>query len=175
MNLKFNPRLTHTVSNSGLASKLPLGDLKRALRGLNFPTDQNVLIGMDRLDDGGVYKLSPDMAMIQTVDFLTPIVDDPYSFGQIAVACALSNIYAMGGTPKTAMNLVSFPVREMDISILRKVLEGGNDKMREANVALVGGHSVVDNELKYGLAVTGFAHPERIFTKKELNQGISWY
>ena len=171
MNLKFNPRLTHTVSNSGLASKLPLGDLKKALRGLNFPTDPNVIIGMDRLDDAGVYTISPDMAMIQSIDFLTPIVDDPYSFGQIAAASALSNIYAMGGTPKTAMNLVSFPLREMDISILRKILEGGNDKMKEANVALVGGHSVVDNELKYGLSVTGFVHPERIFTKKNIKPG----
>jgi len=171
MNLKFNPRLTHTVSNSGFASKLPFNDLNIALRGLNFPTDPNVIIGMDRRDDAGVYKLSSDMVMIQSVDFLTPIVDDPYAFGQIAAASALSDIYAMGGTPKTAMNLVSFPVREMDISILRKILEGGNDKMKEANVSLVGGHSVVDNELKYGLAVTGFAHPDRIFTKKNIQPG----
>jgi len=171
MNLKFNPRLTHTVSNSGFASKLPPGDLDKALRGLNFPTDPNVIIGLDRLDDAGVYKISPEMAMIQTVDFLTPIVDDPYAFGQIAAASALSDIYAMGGTPKTAMNLVSFPLKEMDISILRKILEGGNDKMKEANVALVGGHSIVDNELKYGLSVTGFVHPDRIFTKKSIQQG----
>lgn len=171
MNLKYNPRLTHTVSNSGFASKLPLGDLSKALRDLNFPTDSNVLIGPDRFDDAGVYKISSDMAMIQTVDFLTPIVDDPYSFGQIAAASALSDIYAMGGTPKTAMNLVSFPLKEMDISILRKILEGGNDKMKEANVALVGGHSIIDDELKYGLSVTGFVHPDRIYTKKNIKNG----
>jgi selenide,water dikinase len=171
MNLKYNPRLTQTVSNSGFASKLPSGDLDKALRGLNFPTDSNVIVGLDRLDDAGVYKISPEMAMIQTVDFLTPIVDDPYTFGQIAAASALSDIYAMGGTPKTAMNLVSFPVKEMDISILRKILEGGNDKMKEANVALVGGHSIVDNELKYGLSVTGFVHPDRIFTKNGIQPG----
>ena len=171
MNLKFNPRLTHTVSNSGFASKLPPVDLDNALNGLTFPTDPNVIVGLDRLDDAGVYKISSEIAMIQTVDFLTPIVDDPYSFGQIAAVSALSDIYAMGGTPKTAMNLVSFPLREMDISILRKILQGGNDKMKEANVALVGGHSVMDNELKYGLSVTGFAHPERIFTKKNIQHG----
>jgi len=171
MKLKFNPRLTHTVSNPGFASKLPLGDLSKALRGLDFPTDPNVIIGLDRLDDAGVYKISPDMAMIQSVDFLTPIVDDPYAFGQIAAASALSDIYAMGGTPKTAMNLVSFPSKEMDISILRKILEGGNAKMKEANVALVGGHSVVDKELKYGLSVTGFVHPDRIYTKKNIQRG----
>jgi selenide,water dikinase len=171
MNIKYNPRLTHTVSTSGFASKIPFGDLSKALRGLNFPTDPNVLIGLDRMDDAGVYKISPDMAMIQSVDFLTPIVDDPFAFGQIAAASALSDIYAMGGTPKTAMNLVSFPVKEMDISILRKILEGGNDKMKEANVALVGGHSVVDDELKYGLSVTGFVHPDRIFTKNNIQHG----
>ena len=154
MSLKYNPRLTRTVSNSGFASKLPLTDLRKTLQGLHFPTDPDVIIGTEKPDDAGVYQLSPDMAMIQSIDFLTPIVDDPYAFGQIAAACALSNIYAMGGTPKTAMNLVSFPSKEMDISILRKILEGGNDKMREANVVLLGGHSVMDNELKYGLSVT---------------------
>ena len=171
MSLKYNPRLTQTVSTSGFASKIPFSDLSNALRGLNFPTDTNVLIGLDPMDDAGVYKISSDTAMIQSVDFLTPIVDDPYAFGQIAAASALSDIYAMGGTPKTAMNLVGFPLKEMDISILRKILEGGNDKMKEANVALVGGHSIIDNELKYGLSVTGFVHPDRIFKKKNIQPG----
>ncbi len=109
--------------------------------------------------------------MIQTVDFFTPIVDEPYWFGQIAAANALSDVYAMGGTPRTAMNLVGFPVKEMDISILRKILQGGLDKMREAGVALIGGHSVEDKELKYGLSVTGFIHPDKILTNSNLHSG----
>ena len=138
---------------------------------MEIPTNDLVIVGMDSLDDAGVYKISDDLAIIQTVDFFTPIVDDPYGFGQIAVANALSDIYAMGGTPKTAMNLVGFPLKQMDISILRQILEGGLDKMKEAGVMLVGGHSVEDSELKYGLSVTGFVHPDRILTKKNLIAG----
>jgi selenide, water dikinase len=115
--------------------------------------------------------VSDDLALIQTVDFFTPVVDDPFSFGQIAAANALSDVYAMGGTPKTAMNLVAFPAKDMDISILRSIIEGGLDKMREAGVVLVGGHTVEDAELKYGLSVTGFVHPDRILTKKNLKPG----
>jgi selenide,water dikinase len=125
-------------------------------------------VGLDRADDAGVYKITDDIAIVQTVDFFTPIVDDPYWFGQIAAANALSDVYAMGGTPKTAMNLVAFPVKQMDISILRQIIQGGLDKMKEAGVVLVGGHSVEDNELKYGLSVTGFIHPNRILMKKNL-------
>jgi selenide, water dikinase len=136
-----------------------------------FPTDENVIVGMDRADDAGVYKISEDLALIQTVDFFTPIVDDPYAFGQIAAANALSDVYAMGGTPKTAMNLVAFPVKEMDLSILRKILQGGLDKLTEAGVVLVGGHSIEDKELKYGLSVSGFGHPTRVLTKKNLRPG----
>jgi len=141
------------------------------LCGLEIPTNDRVIVGMDSLDDAGVYKISDDLAIIQTVDFFTPIVDDPYWFGQIAAANALSDIYAMGGTPKTAMNLVGFPLKQMDISILRQILQGGLDKMKEAGVMLVGGHSVEDSELKYGLSVTGFVHPDRVLTKKNLNAG----
>ena len=139
--------------------------------GLEIPTNDRVIVGMDSLDDAGVYKISDDLAIIQTVDFFTPIVDDPYWFGQIAAANALSDIYAMGGTPKTAMNLVGFPLKQMDISILRRILQGGLDKMKEAGVMLVGGHSVEDSELKYGLSVTGFVHPDRVLTKKNLSAG----
>ncbi len=105
------------------------------------------------------------------MDFFTPIVDDPYWFGQIAAANALSDVYAMGGVPKTAMNLVAFPIKDMDISVLRQIIQGGLDKMKEAGVVLVGGHSVEDKELKYGLSVTGFIHPDRILTKKNLKTG----
>jgi selenide,water dikinase len=138
---------------------------------LAFPTDENVLVGLERADDAGVYRLSDEVALIQTVDFFTPIVDDPYWFGQIAAANALSDVYAMGGEPKTAMNLVSFPVKEMDLSILRRIIQGGIDKLAEAGVVLVGGHSIEDRELKYGLSVTGTIHPSRVLTKKNLRAG----
>jgi selenide,water dikinase len=141
------------------------------LCGLEIPTNDSVIVGMDSLDDAGVYKISDDLAIIQTVDFFTPIVDDPYRFGQIAAANALSDIYAMGGIPKTAMNLVGFPLKQMDISILRQIIQGGLDKMKEADVVLIGGHSVEDRELKYGLSVTGFVHPDRILTKKNVSVG----
>lgn len=126
---------------------------------------------MDEPDDAGVYKISEELALIQTLDFFTPIVDDPYAFGQIAAANALSDVYAMGGVPKTAMNIVCFPSQQMDLSVLREILEGGLDKMTEAGVSLVGGHSVDDKELKYGLSVTGFVHPERVLTKRNIKAG----
>jgi selenide, water dikinase len=117
---------------------------------------------MERAEDAGVYKLTDDLAVVQTVDFFTPIVDDPYDFGQIAVANALSDVYAMGGKPMTVLNVVCFPKDKLDFSILRKVLEGGLDKMHEAGVILLGGHTVDDPELKYGLAVTGIIHPAQV-------------
>ncbi len=128
-------------------------------------------MGLDRADDAGVYRVTDDIAIIQTVDFFTPIVDDPYWFGQIAAANALSDVYAMGGVPKTAMNLVAFPLKEMEIAVLRQIIQGGLDKLREAGVALIGGHSVEDSELKYGLSVTGFIHPDRVLTKGGLQDG----
>jgi selenide, water dikinase len=128
-------------------------------------------VGLERADDAGVYKVTDEIAIIQTVDFFTPIVDDPYWFGQIAAANALSDVYAMGGVPKTAMNLAAFPVKDMDISVLRRIIEGGLDKMREAGVVLVGGHTIEDPELKYGLSVTGFIHPDRVLTKRNLKVG----
>jgi selenide,water dikinase len=126
---------------------------------------------LDRADDAGVYKISDDLALIQTVDFFTPIVDDPYWFGQIAAANALSDVYAMGGTPKTAMNLVAFPIKQMDLAVLRQIIQGGLDKLTEADVVLIGGHSIEDKELKYGLSITGVVHPERVLTKKDLRAG----
>jgi selenide,water dikinase len=136
-----------------------------------FPTDENVLVGLDRADDAGVYKISDDLALIQTVDFFTPIVDDPYWFGQIAAANALSDVYAMGGIPKTAMNLVAFPVKEMELSVLRQIIQGGLDKLAEASVVLIGGHSIEDKEMKYGLSITGIVHPAKVLTKKNLRPG----
>jgi selenide,water dikinase len=145
------------------------------LCGVVFPTDENVIVGLDRADDAGVYKISDDLALIQTVDFFTPIVDDPYWFGQIAAANALSDVYAMGGTPKTAMNLMAFPVKQMDISVFRQIIQGGIDKLAEAEVVLIGGHSIEDKELKYGLSVTGFVHPAKVLTKKNLGRETGWF
>lgn len=166
-----NIRLTQTVKGAGCAAKLAPGELARALCGLDLPVDQNLLVGLEQADDAGVYRVSDDIALVQTVDFFPPMVDDPYSFGQIAAANALSDVYAMGGIPKTAMNIVAFPSKTMDISILRTIIDGGLSKMREAGVVLVGGHTVEDSELKYGLSVTGYIHPNRILTKKNLQTG----
>ena len=124
----------------------------------------NLLVGVEHIDDAGVYKVRDDLALVQTVDFFTPIVDDPYAFGQIAAANALSDVYAMGGIPVTAMNLVAFPIQSMEMEILTDILRGGLDKLREAEVVLVGGHSIEDQELKYGLAVTGLIHPDEVLT-----------
>jgi selenide,water dikinase len=122
-------------------------------------------VGLEAADDAGVYRLTPELALIQTVDFFTPIVNDPYHFGAIAAANALSDIYAMGGRPLMALNIACFPLKEMSPDIFKAVLQGGLDKVHEAGALLVGGHSVEDPELKYGLSVTGVVHPERIFTK----------
>jgi len=129
---------------------------------LHFHRDANLIAGIEHGEDAGIYKLRDDLALVQTVDFFTPIVDEPYDFGRIAVANSLSDVYAMGGTPLTAMNVVCFPNNSMDISILREVLRGGLDAMHAAGVILVGGHTVDDPELKYGLSVTGIIHPERV-------------
>jgi selenide,water dikinase len=133
--------------------------------------DPNLITGVEKAEDAGVYKLSKDLAVVQTVDFFTPIVDDPYAFGQVAVANALSDVYAMGGRPLTAMNIVCFPIKTMDISVLRDIMTGGLDKMREAGVTLVGGHSVEDKELKYGLSVTGVIHPDKVIQNTGARRG----
>lgn len=164
-------RLTQAVKGAGCAAKLAPGILDKALCGLDLPVDSDLLVGLDRADDAGVYRISDDLALVQTVDFFPPMVDDPFSFGQIAAANALSDIYAMGGIPKTAMNIVAFPAKSLDISVLRAVIEGGLDKIREAGAVLVGGHTVEDGELKYGLSVTGYINPERVLTKRNLQVG----
>jgi selenide,water dikinase len=135
--------------------------------------DPNLLTGIEHAEDAGVYKISADLALVQTVDFFTPTVDDPYTFGQIAATNALNDVYAMGGKPITAMNIVCFPIKTMDVAVLREVLRGGLDKMREAGTLLVGGHSVEDNEIKYGLAVTGLIHPDRVLFNRGARTGDS--
>jgi selenide,water dikinase len=146
--------------------------LHRALAHLpRYAADPDVLVGHDTFDDAGVVRLSPDVALIQTVDFFTPIVDDPYDFGQIAAANALSDVYAMGGVPRAALNLVCWPPAGLAPEVLGAILAGGADKVHESGAALIGGHSIQDEELKYGLAVTGLAHPDRIVTNAGARPG----
>ncbi len=128
-------------------------------------------MGLNTSDDAGVYRLRQDLALVQTVDFFTPVVDDPYVFGQVAAANALSDVYAMGARPLTAMNIVGFPVGKLDTSILAEILQGGLAKVQEAGAVLVGGHSIHDNEPKYGLAVTGVVHPEKVLTNAGAKPG----
>ncbi len=132
-----------------------------------MPKDDRLIVGAETCDDAGVYRLNDDTAIIQTLDFFTPIVDDPYNFGQITAANALSDVYAMGGTPLLAMNILACPIATMPAAVIRKVIQGGLSKVEEAGALLVGGHSIEDNELKYGLSVTGLVHPERVL----LNSG----
>ncbi|MBN4076512.1 selenide, water dikinase SelD [Gemmatimonas aurantiaca] len=136
-----------------------LGDLPKS-------ADPNLLVGFNHADDGGVYKISETQALVQTLDFFTPIVDDPYWFGKIAAANALSDVYAMGGKPLTALGIVCFPEATMPISILKEILRGGADIVAQAGAVIVGGHSVKDSELKYGLSITGMVHPDK-FTSNE--------
>lgn len=131
----------------------------------------DVLVGLDTPDDAGVYRITDEIAIVQTVDFFTPVVDDPYAFGQIAAANALSDVYAMGGRPVTALNLVGFPVSTLPPSILAEILRGGSDKVREAGAVIIGGHSIDDPEPKYGLAVTGVINPHCIGTKAGARPG----
>jgi selenide,water dikinase len=128
-------------------------------------------VGFDTSDDAAVYRVAPDMALISTVDYITPPVNDPYWFGQIAAANSLSDVYAMGGKPLTALNLVMFPSKKLDMAFLKDILRGGSDKVLEADASMAGGHSVDDNEPKYGLAVTGSVHPERILTNSGCRAG----
>ena len=147
------------------------GDLARALCGLPLIEHPDLLVGLEKGDDAGVYRLTDELALVLTVDFFTPIVDDPFLFGQVAAANALSDVYAMGGTPICAMNIAGFPSKEMDIAVLREVFKGGLSKLREAGAVLVGGHTVEDKEIKYGLAVTGTIHPGKILRKRGAQPG----
>jgi selenide,water dikinase len=147
------------------------GDLSEVLSGLPSSADPRLLVGRETFDDAGVYLLSDDIALVQTVDFFAPIVDDPYDFGQVAAANALSDVYAMGGQPLTALNIVAFPTGTMPLSVLTEILRGGQDKVHEAGAHIAGGHSITDQELKYGLSVTGRAHPSFLLTNANARPG----
>jgi len=144
--------------------------LEEVLKGMDWPSHPNLLVGIDGRDDAGVYRLNDEMAIIQTMDFFTPMVDDPYIFGQIAATNAINDIYAMGGDPLLAMNLVCFP-QCGDMSLLRGILEGGLSKVKEAGALLVGGHTVDDNEPKYGLSVCGLVHPDKVISNSNARPG----
>lgn len=156
-------------SVGGWASKIGPEVLSEILSNLPSVEDKNLIVGFEKSDDAAVYKVNDDIAMIQTLDFFTPMVKDPYIFGQIAAANSLSDVYAMGGIPKTAMNIVCFP-QKMDIQILGEILKGGAEKVVEAGAVLSGGHSIHDPEIKYGLSVTGFAHPDKILKNHGCNK-----
>lgn len=147
------------------------GVLTTVLKDLSHFKDDAVLVSGDTYDDAGVYQITEDIALVQTVDFFTPMVDDAYTFGKIAVANGLSDVYAMGGVPKTALNVVTFPVNCLDVAILADILRGGADKLKEAEVSLLGGHTVEDDEPKYGVSVTGTVHPKKIWTNEGAKSG----
>jgi selenide, water dikinase len=156
-------RLTHLVARAGCASKLSQGQLKEVLAHLPRSKDANLLVGFEHSDDAGAYKLPTGQVLVQTLDFFTPVVDDPYLYGQIAAANALSDCYAMGATPITAMNIALYDPALVPADVWAKVLLGAYDKCTEAGAAVVGGHTVEDKEPKFGLSVTGIGHPEQLF------------
>ena len=164
-------KLMDLVQNAGCASKIDQATLQRVLQGLPFLDDPRVLIGAPAGDDAGVYRLADDLALVQTVDVFSPSADDPYLFGQIAAANSLSDVYAMGGRPITALSIVGFPIQAAPEAALHQILRGGIDKMTEAGVAVIGGHSINDPQLKAGFAVTGLVHPERIVTNAGARPG----
>ncbi len=168
--MKKNVPLTSLVKTSGCAAKIGPGILHNVLNQLPKFDSPNLLVGFETSDDACVYKINESIVAIQTVDFFPPMVDDPYAFGQIAAANALSDIYAMGGDPATAMNLMCFPSC-LDISVMQSILEGGYSKVKEAGAVIAGGHTISDPTPKYGLCVTGFAHPNDILTNSSAHTG----
>jgi selenide,water dikinase len=159
----WNFRLTDRARAAGCAGKLGPADLSRVLATLPAPSHPDVLVGTATADDAGVFRLAPDLALVQTVDFFSPIVDDPFQFGAIAAANAISDVYAMGGEPRTALNIVCFPQRDVPMEVLGEILRGGIAKAGEAGVVVLGGHTFNDEEIKFGMAVTGVVHPDRIW------------
>ena len=163
-------KLTKLAECAGCGAKVGAGELSKLLEGLKVRQDPNLLVGYDRSDDASVYKLSDELALVQTVDFFPPIADDPYTFGAIAAANALSDVYAMGGEPKLALNVMAVP-EDMPKEAVHAILRGGYEKAYEAGAIITGGHSIFDDEPKYGLSVTGFVHPDRILTNSGAKEG----
>ncbi|MGH7285738.1 MAG: selenide, water dikinase SelD, partial [Polyangiaceae bacterium] len=164
-------RLTKIAKRAGCAAKHPPGYLFPLLGRLPSVTDPNVLVGSSTADDAAIYRLNDETALVLTTDFFTPIVDDPYEFGAVAAANALSDVYAMGGRPITALNLVGFPDAELDVSVLGEILRGGAEKAKEAGIDIVGGHTIKTDEPIYGLAVTGTIHPAKVISNAGARPG----
>lgn len=162
--------LTKYTKFAGCGAKLGPGTLDKALCGLKQPDYPNLIADFRTSEDAGIYKISDDIALIQTIDFFPPIVNDPFTFGQIAAANALSDVYAMGGKPITALSVVGYPKDTLDMEHLRKIMDGGLNKLIEAGAALVGGHSLDDPELKFGYAITGIIHPDKVLRNNTLKQ-----
>ena len=165
-----NVKLTKLAKCAGCGAKVGAGVLAGLLADIKVRTDPNLLVGFDKSDDASVYKISGELAIVQTVDFFPPIADDPYTFGQIAAANAMSDIYAMGGEPKLALNVMAVPA-DMDRDTVHAILRGGYEKVYEAGALITGGHSILDDEPKYGMAVTGFVHPDKIITNSSAKPG----
>ena len=165
-----NIQLTKLAECAGCGAKVGAGELCKLLEGLKVRQDPNLLVGYDRSDDASVYKLTDELALVQTVDFFPPIADDPYTFGAIAAANALSDVYAMGGEPRLALNVMAVP-EDMPKEAVHAILRGGYEKAYEAGAIITGGHSIYDKEPKYGMAVTGFVHPERLLTNSGAKPG----
>jgi selenide,water dikinase len=163
-------RLTEMVECAGCVAKLAPADLAKALANLPIRSDENVIVGFDTADDAGVYRISEDSALVQTVDFFTPVADDPETYGYVAAINAMNDVYAMGGTPLTALSIVCYP-QKGDWDILGKILAGGQRAMSENNVAILGGHSVDDKEMKFGYAVTGLIDPRHVITNAGAKPG----
>ena len=163
--------LTRLVENAGCASKISQEDLKKALSGLPHIFDPNVLVSSETCDDAGIYRLDDERALVQSVDVFTPVVDDPYLFGEIAAANSVSDIYAMGGKPLTALSIIGFPVDKIGHRVMNKMMQGGIDKLREAGTVVLGGHSIKNKEIMFGFAVTGLVHPKRIITNDKAKPG----
>ena len=163
-------KLTKLANCAGCGAKVGAGVLAKLLDGLKVRTDPNLLVGFDKSDDASVYKVSDDLALVQTVDFFPPIADDPYTFGAIAATNALSDVYAMGGEPKLALNIMAVPA-SLPKDAVHQILHGGYDKAYEAGAIITGGHSILDDEPKYGLAVTGFVHPDKVLTNSGAKDG----
>ncbi|MEG0756336.1 MAG: selenide, water dikinase SelD, partial [Oscillospiraceae bacterium] len=163
-------KMTKLASCAGCGAKVGAGVLAQLLEGIKVHSDPNLLVGFDKSDDASVYKISDDLALVQTVDFFPPIADDPYTFGQIAAVNALSDVYAMGGEPKLALNIMCIP-EDMPKEAVHQMLRGGYDKVYEAGALITGGHSILDPEPKYGLCVTGFVHPDHILTNSGARPG----
>jgi selenium donor protein len=164
-------KLTHYSHGMGCGCKMRPQYLEKILQSLPVPSDEKILVGTGSSDDAAVYRINDSQAIVQTIDFFTPIVDDPYDFGAIAATNAISDIYAMGATPLFALNVVTFPTKSLSQEILKQILRGASDKAAEAGISIVGGHSIDDNEPKFGLTVTGIVHPDKILANNHALPG----